>query len=161
MTRDVAKRESLPPADEKFLENIERHGWVVTRVFRSGDETGPEFAYSTGLFLNYQHPEIIIFGLDLGNMHTIINNIGDMVKKGQRFESGKEYQDIFARCGCEFRDVDVSRYKAYLGWAIWFYESYQFPTLQCFWPDRRGLYPWSSTCSADVATLQPLLFKPA
>jgi Domain of unknown function (DUF4262) len=161
MTRDLRERESLHPADQKFLSNVETHGWVVTKVFRTPGETGPEFAYSTGLFHGYQHAEIIIFGLDLDIMHKIVNSIGDAVKAGTRFEPGNEYQEIFARCGCQFRVVEPANYKAYLGWAIWFYEDYDFPVLQCFWPDREGRYPWDPGCSPGVVEMQPLLFKPS
>jgi hypothetical protein len=161
MTRDIRDRGGLPAADQKFLSNIEGHGWVVTKVFRSRGEEGPEFAYSTGLFHGYQHPEIIIFGLDLDTMHRIINNVGDAVKSGTHFESGNEYHSIFARCGCQFRAVSSEYYKPYLGWSIWFYESYEFPALQCFWPDRDGHYPWDFKCSPGVRELQPLLFNPS
>jgi Domain of unknown function (DUF4262) len=161
MTRDIRDRNGLPSADQNFLANIEGHGWVVTKVFRSKGETGPEFAYSTGLSHVYKHPEIIIFGLNLDVMHRIINNIGDAVKIGSRFEPGIEYQDIFAMCGCQFRPVDPGYYKAYLGWSIWFYEGYEFPVSQCFWPDREGHYPWDPECSPEIAELQPMLHKPS
>jgi hypothetical protein len=158
MTRDVRERGGLPAADQKFLANIETHGWAVTKVFRSEGEAGPEFAYSTGLFHGYKHPEIVVFGLDLGIMHQIINNIGNAVKNAAQFKPGIEYHEIFARCGCQFRVVASVNYKPYLGWAIWFYESYEFPVLQCFWPDRDRHYPWERACSPGVAALQPLLF---
>ncbi len=115
MTRDPRHREGLHPADQRTLSNIETHGWNVTKVFRSEGETGPEWAFSAGLFHSYQHPEIVIFGLDLEVMHKIVNNLGDEVKKGKTFGPGKEYQEIFARCGCWFRPVQQRYYKEYLG----------------------------------------------
>jgi hypothetical protein len=112
------------------------------------------------LFDSYRHPEIVIFGLDLDTMHKIINNIGDKVRVGSLFEPWNEYQDIFARCGCQFRPVDPSYYRDYLGWAIWFYKADPFPVLQCFWPDRQGRYPWDPVCDPGIITSQPLLFEP-
>jgi hypothetical protein len=159
MTRDLRHQEGLCPADQKFLSQIETHGWNVTKVFRGEGETGPEWAFSAGLFHSYQHPEIVIFGLNLDIMHKIVNNIGDEVKKGATFEPGKEYQEIFARCGCRFRTVELRHYKEYLGWAIWFYEDDPFPVLQCFWPDKEGKYPWESGCSEFVVSAQPFLFE--
>jgi hypothetical protein len=159
MTRDLRNRDGLHPADEKFLSQIEDHGWNVTTVFRREGETGPEWAFSAGLFHSYQHPEIVIFGLDLDIMHGIVNNIGDEVKRGTKFEPVTEYQEILARCGCRFREVHQRHHKAYFGWAIWFYESDQFPVLQCFWPDKQGKYPWEPGCSEFVKTAQPLLFE--
>ncbi|MGA9352382.1 MAG: DUF4262 domain-containing protein [Terriglobales bacterium] len=159
MTRDPRLRDGLHPADGRFLSQIETHGWNVTTVFKSEGESGPEWAYSTGLFYSYQHPEIAIFGLDLDNMHEIVNNIGDEVKKGNKFKAGAEYMEIFERIGCRFREVHLRHYEAYFGWAIWFYEEDAFPVLQCFWPDKHGKYPWEDGCSDFVRTAQPLLFE--
>ncbi len=157
MTRDLTAHGDLPTADQKFLSNINTYGWAVSKVFRRDGEAGPEWAYSTGLFHSYKHPEIITFGLNLDIMHKIVNNIGDEVKIGCRFEPGNEYQQIFGHCGCQFRPVKARFYRDYLGWAIWFYETDHFPTLQCFWPDKEGRYPWDPACNAEVVNLQPLL----
>jgi hypothetical protein len=161
VTRDLRNDASAHPADRKFLADIEKYGWNVTNVFRKGDETGPEWAYSTGLFCSCEHPEIVIFGLELENMQKIINNIGSEVRRGARFDQGAEYHGIFARCACRFRPVEAIHYRDYLGWAIWFYEGGPFPVLQCFWPDREGRYPWDPGCDSSVSAAQPLLFKPA
>jgi len=161
MVRDRSHPDNSHPADQKFLAQIETHGWNVTNIFRREGETGPEWSFSTGLFHTYQHPEIVIFGLELDIMHKIINNIGDAVKVGTRFEPGNEYQDIFARCGCQFRPFDTAFCADYLGWAIWFYNGDPFSVLQCFWPDRERYYPWDPACSPDVVSVRPLLFKPS
>lgn len=160
MTRSLRHSEALHPADQKFLSQIETYGWNVTKVFKRNGEVGPEWAFSTGLFHSYQHPEVVIFGLPLDTMQEIINNIGLEVKKGARFELGTEYQGIFERCGCRFRAVDQSHYKAYLGWALWFYQSDPFSVLQCVWPDKEGIYPWEAGCSESVIHAQPSLERP-
>jgi hypothetical protein len=132
MARDPNHPDNSDPSDQKFLSQIETYGWNVTNVFRREGEIGPDWSYSTGLFHSFQHPEIVIFGLELDNMQKIVNTIGSAIKGGARFESGNEYQDILARCGCQFRTVDASRYKDYLGWAIWFYNGEQFPVCNVF-----------------------------
>lgn len=159
MVRDLRDRDDLPAADRSFLSNIKKYGWNVTNVFASEGETGPEWSYSTGLYHSFQHAEIAVFGLKIENMHKIINNIGEAVKNGARFEAGNEYHDIFARIGCRFQSVPRAHYKEYFGWGIWFYEQDALPMLQCFWPDRDGRYPWDPRCSPHVASLQPLLFE--
>ena len=32
MSRDLRERDGLHPADQKFLSNVETHGWVVTKA---------------------------------------------------------------------------------------------------------------------------------
>jgi hypothetical protein len=159
MTRDIRQREDLPSADQKFLSDIERFGWNVTTVGKNKGDVGPDWAFSTGLFSSYQHPEIALFGLEFETMAKIINNIGGEVKRGMKFEPEIEYQEIFARCGCRFRPVQSRYYTAHFGWAIWFYEGDPFPVLQCFWPDKEGKYPWEASCSQFVVSAQPLLFE--
>ncbi len=160
MVRDPNDPDNSHPADQKFLAQIETHGWNVTNVFRREGEAGPEWSFSTGLFHSYLHPEIVIFGLELDNMQKIVNTIGSGIKNGAKYEPGNEYHDVFARCSCQFRPVETGYYRDYLGWAIWFYNGEPFPVLQCFWPDIQGHYPWDPECSPGVASLQPLLFKP-
>jgi len=103
MVRDLRDRDDLPAADRSFLSNIKKYGWNVTNVFASEGETGPEWSYSTGLYHSFQHAEIAVFGLKIENMHKIINNIGEAVKNGARFEAGNEYHDIFARSVVVFK----------------------------------------------------------
>ena len=57
--------------DRDLLLRLEQHGWFVMKVGAGDGE--PAFAYSLGLFENFNHPEIILFGLDLDTMHTLIN----------------------------------------------------------------------------------------
>ena len=45
---------------------------------------------ATGIFHSYQHPEIVIFGLELDNMQKIVNNIGSAIKNGAKYEPGNE-----------------------------------------------------------------------
>ncbi len=57
MTRDIRHRQGLHAADQKFLSQIETYGWNVTTVSKKEGETGPEWAFSAGLFHSYQHPK--------------------------------------------------------------------------------------------------------
>ena len=130
------------------------------RVFRSGDETGPEWAFSVGIFHTLFHPEIILFGLDLKTCSDIINEIGAQVRNGKRFDRDGEFADIFAdRCKCAFKPVASTHVATYMGFAQWFYQDDPFPLLQCFWPDKNGKFPWENDCDRYVAENQPLLFE--
>lgn len=58
---------NLSSSDRKVLDDVETHGWHVVKVM--GDETGPGFGYSVGLWKTFRHPEIIIIGLKLDLIH--------------------------------------------------------------------------------------------
>lgn len=158
MTLDLSKRDGLCAADAKFLQIIAEYGWhVMTVVPRVGEE-GTLWAYSTGLYYSYGHPEIILFGLKADTLLQVINTIGDSVKTGKKFEAGPTYADVFDNYECSFRGVDSSQYKAYVGFSLWFYESADFPILQCFWPDKSHRFPWEPHCEHWVREAQPPLY---
>jgi len=161
MTRTRQNCAGLSASDTKFLQDIQTHGWHVTRVFASKGEAGPEWAFSTGLFQSFSHPEVVVFGLTLDVCMSIVNGIGLQVKAGKRFESVGEYGDILNEpYKCAFRLVQPTHYREYLGRALWFYEDDPFPTTQCFWPDKDGKFPWDESCNSVVRDGQPLLFVP-
>src|SRR5437016_1622877 len=71
----------LDEKDVKLLETLEKWGWFVTKVGAGQGE--PAFAYSMGLYENFHHPEIVLFGLDLEVMHRLINNAGSQIRDGR------------------------------------------------------------------------------
>lgn len=159
MTRDLEHDTGLSAPDRKVLADILSYGWHVTKVFASGAETGPEWAFSIGLFHSYCHPEVVIFGLKLDICAALVNEIGKQVKAGKKYDVEGEYENILSDPHrCAFRFVQQKYYHDYLGCARWFYEKDPFPTLQCFWPDKAGKFPWDGGCEPFVRDVQPLLF---
>ena len=119
------------------------------------------FSYSTGLFREFGHPEIMLCGLDSTTAMAILNEIGGMIKSGKRFLLDCDYTDLFdADVKCRFRVMHTSRYDEYVCFSLWFYEGNEFPVWQCFWPDRFGYYPWEGQCDPEIKQLQPLLYSP-
>jgi hypothetical protein len=55
-------------------------GWHVIGV--EEDTEGLAFAYSIGLNRSFEHPEMIIFGLQIPVMHRIIHGVGKQTEKG-------------------------------------------------------------------------------
>jgi hypothetical protein len=161
---DPKNRDGLKPGDARFLEIIDKYGWHVMSVAPRADSDDAEewFSYSTGLFMRFQHPEIILCGLDTSVSQQIINAIGNEVKTGRKFDLDTDYADIFSDEDiCRFRVVHASQYGEYVCWSQWFYEGEPFPAWQCFWPDQAGKYPWDKDCDPSVVELQPLLYKPS
>jgi Domain of unknown function (DUF4262) len=161
MTRSLRDVDGLSAPDAKVLEDIQSHGWHVTGVFASKGEAGPDWAFSIGLFHNFGHPEVAVFGLKLKTCVNIVNEIGRQIKDGKRYQITGEYGDILKDpYKCAFRTVEKSHYLEYLGFALWFYEDDPFPTMQCFWPDNTGNLPWVEGCDTSVIQVQPFLFIP-
>jgi hypothetical protein len=162
VTLDPKQRSGLPTGDAKFLEIIDKFGWHVMSVAPRVEEEGESFSYSTGLYLRFKHPEILLCGLNSSVSTRIINAIGEEIRRGKSFGIDQDYSGIFANgVKCRFRRVVSDRCNEYVCWAQWFYEHEEFPVLQCFWPDKKGRYPWETGCQPEIVQAQPLLFHHA
>ena len=141
---------------EGVASDIDEYGWHVIKVLE-GEETEPAFAYSIGFKRSLGHPEIIMVGLDLDLMHSVINDIGDQIKKGRQFSAGERVADLLEGYDCMFSRMDERWYDDYLGQALEFYGDDLFEMLQCLWPDRNGHFPGEPDFAPQLRMRQPLL----
>lgn len=145
--------------DEFITRHVRDTGWAVLKILEGESETEPAFAYTVGLFRNYGHPELILFGLPLDDMHLMLNDCGKLVKAGQRLQPGQRVGDILSD-GYDVlpREVKAPQsYKEHVGRAIAFYKGLDFPLLQVLWPDARNRFPGEPGTSESSFRGQPLL----
>lgn len=142
-------------ADERIIRNVREHGCHILEI----PDADPPFAFSIGLFLNYGHPEVIIFGLESADFGAVINDIRDRAAAGRGFAAGDVCDDILEDGQVAFAEVPLLLYDQYLGTAIWFYYKCRrpFPCLQIVWPDREGRFPWQTGYDIRLKPYQPLL----
>ena len=143
--------------DEKLVADVKAYGWHVVKIFEK-DET-PGWAFSVGLYKNFNHPEIVVFGLNDEVAHSLINAIGDVVRAGKRFAADGLYSDLIDTYSCIFKPVIPVWYHDFLGYANWFYGGKNYPALQCIWPDKSHRFPWDPDFNPNWAWAQPLLFN--
>ncbi len=157
--KDPLDRKPQDKAEAKLLADVKRVGWHLVGVM--ADENGPAFVYTVGLYHHYQHPEIVGIGLDIEVMGAILNGIGDKIKNGEKFANAQEADDILEGYLACFRTVDKQYYRDYFGFARWFYNSDDFPVLQCVWPDKARRYPWHPEAVDGFRKRQPILSETA
>ncbi|WDF61995.1 DUF4262 domain-containing protein [Flavobacterium sp. KACC 22758] len=135
--------------------NIEKYGLQVILI--ESTDYLPSFAYSIGLWKEYNHPEIICFGLSTSLLHTIINDVAEIIKKNETIVEGKNYTNIFKNSRAEFLKVHPNNISDYFGTAINFYEREDIPALQLVWTDRSNKFPWEENFEEEFLYRQPLL----
>jgi hypothetical protein len=145
--------------EERTNSNIEKYGLSVVAIERT--DYLPSFAYSIGLWKKFGHPELISFGLTTQTLHEIINLAAEIVKSGQKLETGKVYTDFFETGKSEFISVDKRNIRDYFGYAIDFYNTNDFPALQLVWTDRNDKFPWDNGFEEEFIYKQPLLDRNA
>jgi hypothetical protein len=121
----------------------------------------PNFAYTVGLWKNYNHPELISFGLSSETLHSILNIGGDIVKAGQKLHADRTYYDFFETGSAQLLNVDSRNIVDYFGYAIWFNEKKKIPALQLVWTDRNDKFPWDVDYEKEFEYKQPLLDRNA
>jgi hypothetical protein len=155
---DLRSRRLPAPTDDrdrKLLADVEGHGWHVLGV--QSEDDGPDFAYSVGLYQRFNHPELIVFGLDVDVMHTMINSVGELARAGHLFADFDESDDVLEKYNVMFRVVERRHYREHFGYALWFYHPFPFPVLQCVWPDSQHRYPWHPSFNPNLVCRQPVL----
>lgn len=119
LCHDYGDRDEADPADLMIVENVARHGWHVVMV--PEDDIGPGFAYTIGLAHTHSVPELAMFGLDVHDMHRMLNTLGDRAAAGTPLDDGQEHQDVTASHPVVLRVADLRWYRTYFGRAIRFY----------------------------------------
>jgi hypothetical protein len=144
-------------ADKKLIHNVRERGCHIMSI--SGDERAPPFVFSIGLFVNYGHAEIIIFGREPKNAAGIINVVRDDAAAGKKYVAGDVSSDILVGAKVCFIEVPLLLYDSYLGTAIWFYRKSPrpFPCLQLLWPDANDLLPGETGYDDSLRKYQPIL----
>ncbi len=157
--RMITEKEHNCRDDNQTTSDIEKFGLSV--IIIEATDYLPSFAYSIGLWQKFKHPEIICFGLRTATLHSIINDVADIIKSGQTIEANIIYNEIFENGRTEFLTVNNRNLGDYLGAAIDFYNSKEFPVLQLVWTDRNDKFPWETNFEEEFIYKQPLLDRNA
>jgi hypothetical protein len=139
----------------RVLENINEHGCHI--AFVREFEGLPPFAYSVGLYHNFHHPEIFISGLPVDLLTRTLSAMAEKVRAGKMYDAGFDYPELVAGAACRFHLMQNHWQLLFMDVGLWFYESHDFPVLQCVWSDRAQNFPWSALFRGEPA--QPWLFR--
>ena len=144
---------------EEFIRRCVREfGWAVQLVPSGASSEEPAFAYTVGLHRSFGHPELIIFGLGLEDMHSVLNLLGDLIKDGRVLHAGERVADVLVGRDLLLREVTSDTcFRSHVGYAMWFYGGRPFKLLQALWPDRHGMFPGEGAAEPGICALQPLL----
>lgn len=141
---------------QQTIAQIQEHGWQVMMI--PGDDDGPGWAFTIGLWHTHGISELAMFGLDVSDMKACLNELGEQAAAGEPVKAGQERHDVIKDHPVALRAVDLRWYKAFFGTAIRFYRRPPFPVLEVVWPDQEGFFPWQPESSEPYRGLQPHLW---
>ncbi|WP_090449667.1 DUF4262 domain-containing protein [Dyella sp. OK004] len=145
----------MDEAENKCLSDVEKYGCQVRHVMAEGDS--PPFSYSIGIERSSGSPEIIVVGLEQSLSHFIVNEYNRRARDGEQYRPHQRVSDFIEGFDCELRAMDLSHYRNYLGWALWFYGGSNFRVLQLVYPTTTGIWPWDPDAPSSFKIWQPVL----
>lgn len=141
--------------DKSINKGIAKHGYFVA-LFEEEDGE-PAFAHTIGLFELSNHPELVIFGLDIETMTILLSDAADRVKAGATIVPDEDYDDFLEGYKLRFIHANLDEYKGFFNYALDHYDGHEFPILQVIWPDEQHRYPWDEKFNPALKDRQPLL----
>ncbi len=141
--------------EKLIIENVNKYGWHVA-LFES-DNYLPSFGYTIGLWKNFNHPELITFTLETSIIHSVLNNAGNDIKKGNKIILNKNYNNYLDKFEVQFLSVADDNINDWFGYGLWFNDYKIFPALQLIWPDKKNKFPWEDKFDPKYKLYQPLL----
>jgi hypothetical protein len=128
---------------EMFRTEIQSGSFNVAALL--ADETGCDWAYSIGLHHNFNHPELLVVGLDASIAGAVIEVLGEEIARGRHLGAGETLR-LDGGMYLHIRSVDplwLSRGDWFeLGRAVLESWGHRWPeTLQLVWSDADGEFP--------------------
>jgi hypothetical protein len=152
--------DDVEQSDEERIDRVVRErGWYPLGV-RDHD---PPFLYTIGLMSSFRHPEWIMLGLELENIHALFSAMIERLRDGQTFlEPGVRSVTIDDdEHRIALRRVHPTRHPQFLGYAMGYCRHIgrwgDLEAIQVFWPDDEGRFPFDAGCDLEVHSLQPRL----
>jgi Domain of unknown function (DUF4262) len=138
---------------------VERDGWALVHKLRIGRT--PACGHTIGLSARFDHPELVVVGLDQLAMFGLLGELAPAVTRGERFDALPEGR--FVVRGHPFRVVPVHLEQWWTDrFELWwdYYGSGVLPpprALQVLWPDPWDRLPGDPEIEPRVRRLQPRL----
>ena len=128
---------------QKVKNLVAENGW--TTVYCPEVDGYPKYGYTVGLFEKYNHPEIIIFGVNHRKCIETFYHITFLIEHENKRMVPLEYNyDILEDLPVMFCEMGLIASWDYLELANYYYEDKTliYPAMQMIWPDRYGVFPW-------------------
>ncbi len=119
-------------------DNIKKYGFHTTYVMEEKGFT--PFGYSTGIYKNFEIPDVFISGLPSGLTAELIENYVDGFKFKQ-VPINEVIDDLIDRFPIYFNEVNIELLDEYVLSSFKFYGNEYFSYIQLIFPDLNGYFP--------------------
>jgi len=157
MSDDVFPDRDMDHAD-KIAWVVETNGWCAEPVASVEDPPTPGYTYSIGFEESYQHPEVVLFGLQPVAARGLIELLADHLAAGGIVPGGTFVGLLDNDLPSAVVPVDLELYhEMFTGIAQYYGAAKPWRVSQFVWPDRNGLLPWETGFDERLSLAQPVL----
>ncbi|MBW8482399.1 DUF4262 domain-containing protein [Actinomadura parmotrematis] len=156
LCHDYGDRDRMDNFLLRTIVHITQYGWSVVLV--PGENDGPGWAYTLGLWHSHRVPELAMFGRDVYETEEILNGLGRAAAAGWRPADGDRRDDVVRGQAAAFRAADPRWYRALFRGVVDFYRVPPLPVMQVVWPDEDDLFPWQPGTELEFRHSQPWLW---
>ncbi|MEZ6036168.1 MAG: DUF4262 domain-containing protein [Planctomycetota bacterium] len=146
--------EELSPELKKALADIHEHGVHIAHV--EGGPGEPCYSYTVGLWHSFEHPEVIVFGLEDVVARELLDALTDELDEGKTFVAGGRYEGLLVGYPVRMLTVPAAQTARWFELGAAAYGD-GFPALQMVWPDKEKRWPWDEGAREAFVKSQPLL----
>ena len=147
--------------DQRIADSVARNGWHAISV----TDRPPSFVYTVGLLTTFNHPELVLFGLETSTAHSILSSLVREIRNGRSFAKAGTYRGVLeGDVPLLVRKVHPSQHEVFLGYAMahcrMMGKMGSLAAMQVFWPDQQGKFPIDPGCKVAARNVQPQLDRP-
>ena len=135
---------------------VEANGWCAEPVAPTEDPPRPGYTYTIGFELTFQHPEVVIFGLQPVAARGLLEMMAEYLGAGGRLPEGVFLGLLDNALPAALLPVDRDDVEGLFRDADAFNEP-DYRVSQFVWPDRNGLLPWNEGYDERLRLAQPVV----
>lgn len=156
MTDDV-----FPDRDMDHLDKIrwvvEENGWCAEPVAGSEDPPRPPYTYTVGFEESFEHPEVVIFGLQPVAARGLMEMMAEHLDAGGTLPVGEFVGLLDNGLRCALLPVRLTDHRDLFTGLSAYHGERPFRVEQFVWPDRQGRLPWDPGYEERLRLAQPVI----
>ena len=143
--------------DDKIAWVVETNGWCAEPVAAMEDPPTPGYTYTIGFESSYDHPEVVIFGLQPVMARGLIEMLAVHIDAGGVIPDGMFVGLLDNDLPAAMLPVDMEEHAALFAGATRFHGRDDYRVCQFVWPDRNGKMPWDEGYDNRLRLAQPVI----
>ena len=143
--------------DDKIAWVVETNGWCAEPVAAMEDPPTPGYTYTIGFETSYDHPEVVIFGLQPVMARGLIEMLAVHIDAGGVSPDGMFVGLLDNDLTAAMLPVDMEEHAALFAGATRFHGRDDYRVCQFVWPDRNGKMPWDEGYDNRLRLAQPVI----